>query len=328
MTSVRRKIYFIALILLCLLLIPSYLLLRSHSNRELVSGVISDPVTTLNSSDGVTNILLLGFGGVGHTAPYLTDTIIFISLRHRDHRVSLVSVPRDLWVDSLSAKLNTAYELGNEKSPGGGRALAKATTSELLGQPVHYMLALDFNSFVSLIDKLGGVDVNVPAVLDDYEYPIPGQEDALPESARYEHLHFDQGPTHMDGATALKYARSRHAVGEEGTDFDRSKRQQLIISSLEDKVFSSTTLLNFDKLQDILASAQGAVDTDLTQAEFVALFKFFLKYKERGSTTHSVDLTPLLINPKNRAPYAGQWVLIPSPDLAALRSYVAKNLDQ
>lgn len=300
--------------------------LKSHRTRAVVSGFVSDPAINLETNDDRTNILFMGIGGEGHEAPDLTDSMIFVSLSHRDNSVSMISLPRDIWVDSMKDKINTAYHYGNEKRENGGLDLAKSMVGEVLSQPVHYALVLDFAGFIKAIDAVGGLDVMVDRSFDDYKYPIPGKENAEPESERYEHLHFDEGVTHMDGVTALKFARSRHAEGEEGTDFARSTRQQKIILAFRDRIMSSATLGSLDTLKNLFESISSSIDTDIEDDEFASLFRFFLAYEKAGKKVNTIDITNDFYTPKDRSPYSGRWVLVPVVSWTEIHNYVSENL--
>lgn len=313
----------------CLVLVSlaAFMILRNYKTRSLVTGFVADPAVNLLSSDGRTNLVFLGLGGEGHQAPDLTDSMILVSLRHSDSSISLVSVPRDLWVDTLKAKINTAYHYGNSRREGGGRDLAKSAVAEVLGVPVHYAVALDFDGFIKAIDAVGGIEVDVERTFDDSQYPIPGKETAEPESARYETLHFDAGRQPMDGVTALKFTRSRHAEGDEGTDFARSARQQKIIMAFKDKLFQTQTLLNKDRLQAVIGSFQSSLDTDIPESDYGSFLRFFLTFEQAGSVTKSISIDEFLLNPKNKAPYQGQWVLVPARDWQELHTYVKQSLE-
>ena len=201
------------------------------------------------------NLLLLGIGGGTHEGPDLTDTIIFMHVDPVQKKVTLVSLPRDLWIPDIGDKVNATYTYASEKNPGSGLAVTESEVGKILGQHIDYGVKIDFGGFVKAVDILGGLDINVDDTFDDYAYPIEGNEDATcgltddqiaSDSAaiasgsatelqsfpcRYKHIHFDAGPTHMDGETALEYVRSRHAEGPEGSDFARSKRQEKVISA-------------------------------------------------------------------------------------------------
>ncbi len=298
---------------------------RNQNAKNIVSGVISDPTSILNSYDGRTNILLMGIGGVGHEGADLTDSMLLLSLNLRASNATTISIPRDIWVPSMKAKINTAYHYGNERRPGGGRDLAKSAVSEVLGIPVHYVLLIDFNGFVKAIDSVGGIDLVIDRSFDDYKYPIPGQELAEPESARYEHIRFDAGQAHLDGSMALKFARSRYAEGEEGTDFARGKRQQKIILAFRNKVLSTNTLFSPEIIDRLKTSLSSSIDTDITSVEQGSLIKLALSLGSQDNIS-SLVLTDHLKNPKSSREYGGQWVLIPTPNQEDFYAYVKANL--
>lgn len=299
---------------------------RSQRAQSVVSGVVSSPVDILSNESGRTNILLLGVGGEGHSGADLTDSMLLLSLPITGaSSPTLIPIPRDIWVDSLSAKINTAYHYGEERGEGEGRNLVKQAVTSTLGVPIHYVLVLDFDGFVKAIDAVGGIEVDVKTTFDDYKYPIPGKETAEPESARYTHVHFDQGITHMDGETALRFARSRHALGDEGTDFARAKRQEQIILAFRDKVLSTQTLFSATALEDLKNSVISSIDTDITSREQASFVKVVIGMGDL-SKVDSLELTPYLQNPPLSKKYGGQWVLIPSPNLSALQAYVQTSL--
>ncbi len=307
------------------------------------------------------NVLLLGVGGGNHEGPDLTDTIILASIDPRTQKVTLISVPRDLWMPELSAKVNTAYTFGEDKQKGGGLLLAKATVSKLLGQQIDYAFKIDFDGFIKAVDMMGGLDVEVVNTLDDYAYPITGEEtnscehtdeeivdltaqiatgsasesEAFP--CRYEHLHFDSGVQHMDGINALKYVRSRHAEGKEGSDFARSKRQEKVIAAFKDKMFSVGTLLNPVKLTNLGSVLAGSIETDIKENEYDDFIK--LAKKVQGGTIDSVALDTgddaeerygLLINPPISEEYRKAWVLSPrigNGDYSEIQEYVGCRIE-
>jgi LCP family protein required for cell wall assembly len=315
----------ILVVLALILAVVGFWYAKNKQAQNIVSGVVSSPVDILKNSDGVTNVLLLGIGGEGHEGGDLTDSILLASFNLKTNKVTLIAIPRDVWVASMKAKINTAYHYGNERREGGGRDLAKSAVAETLGIPVHYALVLDFHGFVKAIDAVGGIDVEVENTFDDYKYPIPGKETAEPESDRYEHIHFDKGTTHMDGATALKFARSRHALGDEGTDFARAARQEKIILAFRNKIVSTDTLFSSETINKLKESVSSSIDTDIEGAEQASFPKVILGLGGKDNI-NNIALTDYLQNPKNLKPYAGQWVLIPSPSLEELQTYVKTKL--
>ncbi len=275
----------------------------------------------LRQSQGRVNVLLLGAGGSDHLGFDLTDSLIFSSTDLVSGKTLLVSIPRDIWIDSMKAKINTAYHYGEEKKTGGGLTLAKAVVSEVVGQPVHYAVLLDFSGFVQAVDLVGGLEIEVERAFDDLKYPVPGKEDAEPEENRYEHLHFDAGLQQMDGELALKYIRSRYAEGEEGTDFARSRRQQKALLTFKDKIFSSQTFLNLRKMKELINIFGDSVKTDISETEYSAFLEMILKIKESQIETVSFD-GELLFHPA-KSQYDGQWVLVPKAgNWEAVHQYV------
>ncbi|MEK7072726.1 MAG: LCP family protein [Patescibacteria group bacterium] len=212
------------------------------------------------------NILLIGMGGSGHEGGTLADTIILGSFKPSTNQVAMLSIPRDLSVKTTNynwMKVNAINAYAEAKESGsGGREMASAL-GELLDSKIDYYVTVDFSGFERLIDEFGGVDIYVDRNLIDPQYPIRGKEDIFPIENRYEVLNIKQGQQHMDGALALKYARSRHALGGEGSDFARSKRQQKILAALKEKVFSFSTILNPKKINSLLTAYNEHINTNL-----------------------------------------------------------------
>jgi len=302
-----------------------YWFYHNRQARDIVEGAVKNPATYLRSDNFRTNILLLGIGGEGHSGSNLTDSMILISIDLNTFVPTLISIPRDIWVDSLAAKINTAYHYGEEKEKGSGLVASQSTVSEIVGLPVHYCVVLDFAGFTKAIDAVGGINLTIDNSFDDYKYPIPGLETAEPESARYEHLHFDAGPTHLDGATALKFVRSRHAEGDEGTDFARSSRQQKVISAFREKIFSTSTLLSLDALTALKNSVTSSIVTNISEIEYGSFVRLFLSLP-RDINLSRLDFESQFITPKNLKLYGGQWVLIPAQSWENVHAYVKENL--
>lgn len=292
---------------------------------------------SLKKTEDRVNVLFLGIGGGKHDGPLLTDTIIYASIDPKLQKTTLISIPRDLWISDLNAKINTAYTIGEDKKKDSGLLLTKVAIEKILKQPVDYVLRIDFNGFIKAIDEVGGIDVNVEKSFEDLEYPISGKEiddcgfegdefekratssataEAFP--CRYEQISFKQGIDHMDGEKALKFVRSRHAIGSEGTDFARSKRQEIVIKAFKDKVFSLNTLLNPGKLMGLYDVFQDSIHTDIQQSEYDDFIKLVQKMKNAEinnviffySDPYSKK-QGIFINPPMSQAYGSQWVLIP-----------------
>lgn len=272
--------------------------------------VLFHPGAALKEVNGKTNVLLLGIGGGSHDGPNLTDTIIFASIDWKKNTVTLVSIPRDLWVPNLQT--DSGVKKINEAYAAQGLSLAESTVGSVVGQQIQYGIRLDFQGFVDAIDQIGGIDVTVANTLDDYNYPLSGKEDdacghtpeeiktftATPSaevdnfdffSCRYKHLHFDVGQQHMDGETALEFVRSRHGVGSEGSDFARSARQQLVIEAARNKMISSA-LFSPGKLLGLYGILKGSIDTDMTSTDLGLFLDKLPTLKNAKVITAVVDL--------------------------------------
>ncbi|OGM21384.1 hypothetical protein A2863_03020 [Candidatus Woesebacteria bacterium RIFCSPHIGHO2_01_FULL_38_9b] len=275
-----------------------------------------------------TNILILGKGGEGHEAPDLTDTIMFVSVNHSNSDISIISLPRDIWITELRTKLNSVYYWGNKKQPpvrrtsgpeeaGGGIIMAKSTVEEFVGQPVHYGLVLDFSGFKKIIDILEGIEVDVENSFTDERYPIAGRENDLCEGdpeyrCRYETLRFAQGKQMMDGDTALKFVRSRNAQGDEGTDIARARHQQKVIAAIKDKVLSKEIILSPRKLLVLKDVVLESIETDIAPSAASILARRFLQSKDVIKS--QVLSEELLLNPAKSPKYDNLYVFIPEDE--------------
>lgn len=259
------------------------------------------------------NFVLLGMGGPNHDGANLTDTIIVGSFKPSTKRLVLMNIPRDLSVPIAGygwRKINSANALAEAKEPGsGGRATADLI-GEILEIPIHYYFRVDFAGFVKIIDDLGGIEVEVDNTLDDYSYPIMGEEENPDYYSRFEHLHIDAGRQTMDGELALKYARSRHGVGAEGSDFARSKRQQKILMAIKEKLFDANNLFRPRLIMNIISDAENHVSTNLTPEELVSAWQLAKDIKAENIININLDNSPtgLLYDQKGAD---GAYFLVP-----------------
>lgn len=225
-------------------------------------------------SDDRINILLLGIGGKNHDGGLLTDTIILASLKPSEKKLSLLSIPRDLAVPIENMgwrKINSVNAFAEMKTPGSGGLAISQTISNIFKIPIDYYLTVDFTGFEKIIDELSGIKINVENTFDDYRYPALGNEDAAWEE-RWEHLHIERGEQTMDGRLALKYVRSRHASGAEGSDFSRSRRQQKVLEAVKDKVMSLNILFKPSLIAKIISAINENYSTNLKIWEMVKLW--------------------------------------------------------
>jgi LCP family protein required for cell wall assembly len=294
---------------------------------KLASDFVFTPSEKIDSINSRTNILILGKGGTGHEAPDLTDTMMLVSISHTDSSITLISLPRDIWIPDLKTKLNSTYYWGNKKQSlvagfndsrgSGGLILTKSEVERITGQPVQYGMVIDFSGFEEIVDILGGVDVEVEHSFVDEKYPIEGKENdecgGDPEfKCRYETISFDKGVTHMDGELALKFVRSRNAEGDEGTDFARAARQQKVISAIKNKVLTREILLSKEKLRQLQEAFSKYVETDIDTEAGAILARY--TYDARDNVTSYVLPEDLLVNPPISPEYDNLYVFIPKGD--------------
>jgi polyisoprenyl-teichoic acid--peptidoglycan teichoic acid transferase len=278
--------------------------------------VVANP-NEIDSISGKTNLLVLGKSGAGHDSPDLTDTIIFLSVDRIHNKVSMISIPRDIWMPSIRAKINSAYYWGNQKEESGGFVLAKSAVEEVVGQPINYVVVFDFSGFVETVNALGGIEVDVENTFTDERYPVAGKENDLcggdPEFAcRYETIRFTRGKQMMDGERALKFVRSRNAEGDEGTDFARARRQARVFGAVKSKLLSREILLSPRKLSEVVKVIERNSETNLNDREAAVLMRFF--FNAKGNLNTDVIPENLLVNPPTSPRYDNLYVFIPSGD--------------
>lgn len=258
-------------------------------------------------STGRTNILLLGYGGVGHSGNGLSDTMEVLSIDWKTNQMATLSVPRDLWVNVPGrgfSKINAANAYG-------GAPLASSTVSQILGIPIHYTVGLDFNGFSQIVDSVGGLDINVEHSFTDYQYPKGECIDATGVNCGLMTVHFDAGLQHMDGTKALIYVRSRHSIDNgEGTDFARSRRQQLAMTALKTKLLNLNTLANPVKVTELLNSVGNHLATTLSLGEISSLWSEVKSIDSSTVITRVIDTSPAGPLTSTRS-LDGQDILVP-----------------
>ncbi len=217
-----------------------------------------------------TNVLLVGMGGESHESPDLADTIIVASYNHATKIASMLSIPRDLYLrvpENGSSRINKIYE---DMKPRVGSAKAleilRDAAEQVANVEIHYYIRVDFQGFKDVVDILGGVDINVPSALHDEFYP-DGKNG-------FETFHVDTGLQHMDGETALKYARSRRTT----SDFDRAQRQQHLLVSIKDKAMSKNIFVSPLKIQHLWDAFKEHVETDMSFAEMISFGRIAKKF--------------------------------------------------
>ena len=285
---------------------------------------IKAPVGQLATYNDRVNILIMGDAGGARSydSPDLTDTMMLVSISLGKPDIKIISIPRDTWIPEIQSKINSAYYWGTQKTPyfnnlgGNGISFAKAITSEITGVPIQYGVVIDFSGFKDVIDAMGGINVNVANSFTDYFYPIPGKENDTcgggdPQfMCRYETISFKAGEQFMDGATALKFVRSRHAEGVEGTDLAREARQQKVIDAVKVKLMNKSVYGNPQKDIAILKAVLSSVKMDMDYPTAAIIAR--KTYDARNSISNYLIPEELLVNPPvSNYKYGGQSVFTP-----------------
>ena len=325
----RRKGCLITSLVVLLLVCIIGVLTITTAQRVLAFGsAIStqSPLSTQTSYMGTgdrVNLLVMGFGGSGHDGAYLTDSMVVMSLLPQSHHTTLISVPRDLWVQIPPGsgqyhKINAAYEYGsnNNAKPADGGNAAAAKISLVTGLDVKYWLTINFQGFREFIDSIGGIDVYVP---DSFTANYPANDDPN-INPNWIKVHFSKGMQHMNGETAIRYARARYVLDNpaEGTDFARSARQQIMIKAALSKVKQMST---WPSLYNALNALQHTIYTNMSLAD---LMQFALKMDLTNA--HRVGLSNQNVLTSGTAP-DGEYILKPANgNWQAIVDYVKQQL--
>ena len=219
---------------------------------------IPDPVAQLHLDPDIVNILLLGRDTDRTSTSYRTDVMIVLSINKAANSVTLLTIPRDLFVyipGWTMNRINTAAVHGDATGyPGGGVALLEQTILYNLGIPIHGWARVDFQGFKDVVDIIEGVDVPVTCAMQDWRLKDPSFDQQNP--ANWELYTVPPGLQHMDGDMALWYARSR----ERSSDYDRSRRQHQVLRAIFEKALDLHMLT---KVPQLYAQYNQIVDTDL-----------------------------------------------------------------
>ena len=283
---------------------------------------------TMKESGGRTNIVLLGIAGGTHAGSDLTDTIIVLSLTSEAPSLAMISVPRDIWSETLKDKINSAYHYGEAKKAGGGLILAKAILSDVVGLPIHYGVVVDFSGFQDMIDLVGGIELTVPQSFTDTEFPIPGKEDDPCDgdptyACRFVAVHFDEGSQRMDGERALIYVRSRHGEGEEGSDFARTRRQQDVMIALREQLSDPGVWTSPQRIAPLVDAFKKTVETDMNIGELATVGKLTSRIPPEQILRVSIE--PLLTVPP--ISWYGRYVLLPVESFSQIHEYIASQIE-
>jgi LCP family protein required for cell wall assembly len=231
-------------------------------------------------AEDVNSFLIMGQNG------NLTDTIIVASINSQKNTVSLLNIPRDLFYKGR--KINEIYAAyGIEK--------INQAVYEITGIYPQKFASFDFNSFIKVVDGLGGLDINVEKDIVDNQYPGANNSYTL--------VTFSKGLQHMDGNTALKFARSRKST----SDFDRSYRQQQIIAAVMAKVNSLNPMSAVPAYMSLYEEIKSKIKTNLDVFDALSYYDKCKDYKIK--TGNILNSGNYLYGTKTKA---GQYILLPA----------------
>jgi LCP family protein required for cell wall assembly len=249
---------------------------------------ILPPIPRIPISEGAVNILILGSDTRPGFYGSRTDTVMIISLDTKNNRVTMISIPRDLYVYIPGWKVNRI----NTADQRGGPETVALTILYNLGIEIHHWARISFNGFISAVNTLGGIEIDVPqTIVDECDEVM---------------VRFPAGMNHMDGYTALCYARVRKA----SSDFARTERQQQVIKAVFNKVLS---VGGISKVPQLYGQFGDLVDSDMDLVDILPLVP--LAASVAGDTSKiegfTIDLT--MVTPFRTS--TGAAVLLPKRDI-------------
>lgn len=239
-----------------------------------------------------------------YAGPQLTDSMMVMSFDPQGKTASIMSIPRDLYVAVPHFghnRINTVYE-------NGGVGLAALTVEKYFGIPIEYYAIVNYDSFVNLVNAVGGVDVQVPQNIHDTCYPNINEN-------RCTVFDLSAGPQHLDGATALQFIRERHAMKD--GDLTREADQQQVLFSLKDALLQPANIVH---LPTIVQDVFNAVDTNVPYSDVPTLAAQVLHLPKSSIQTAVLDYTTQAVSD---ATVNGADIL--QPNWQVIHQIVAQN---
>lgn len=269
------------------------------------------------------NLLLIGLDRrddkLEHTL--LTDSLIFASLDTGKASLTLIPIPRDLWISSLKTKVNALYYYGEISQDTTGPAYLENQLGQIISQKTDYWLLLNYQDLTGLVDALGGVDVQIGQGFEDQEYPNPAYQGESPDIPQYITVSFSPGLNHLDGARVLEFVRSRSSSNsDEGNDLARSSRQVLLFKEMVAKIKSRQVLLDPQRLGLLYRFWKDKIQSNLTDEDLLAILIQMVSQKkadlQKGIKLSQVEIPAtyeqtgaILVHPPTTK--YGQWVWEP-----------------
>ncbi|MHC5551727.1 LCP family protein [Carnobacterium maltaromaticum] len=180
-----------------------------------------------------------------------TDALIYLTINPKEHKINMVSIPRDSYTTIVSKKyngkdkINSAYTYGEEQA-------TIETVENLLNVPINYYVTFNFDSFLEIVNALDGIEVDVPVSFTDTNTLGTGE------------VHLEKGKQLLNGEEALALARTRHI----DNDIKRGERQQLILQAIVDKAMNVGSI---NKYSDVIKAAGKNMRTNLKFNEMLSI---------------------------------------------------------
>jgi LCP family protein required for cell wall assembly len=288
---------------------------------QIVSKLIKPTSTSTNLCDGPSVMTLLLIGSDERSEGYLyglADSIRIVRIDFNKPSVTMVDIPRDLWVEIpgiadhygvTHGKVNQAYFFGNPgmgyyDGPGEGPGLLARTLEQNFGVSVDHYLALDIKTFVRLIDAMDGIDIYLDSKIDLNQNHDGGNPEYV----------LEPGSHHLDGTMTLRLAMNRYP-----TIFQRAKNQDIVLHAIQNKLLTPAML---PKLPQLAKQFTGSVQTDLSPNDISKLLCI--------SQQLTKDNTSMLAFPENMFigdhvydPYRKVYTYVMDADFNQLRAYFA-----
>jgi LCP family protein required for cell wall assembly len=278
-TPMLRKLVIIAAVAFLLIGIP-YLLVTHLLNRTKNSFANGEGVSlsTLNESNAIklkgedagrTNFMIYGMTADESR----TDTMLLASYYWKDHKLVTLNIPRDLFASyqGYNTKIVSLYAIAKQRK-GAERTYPPQFVSDFVAKeyniPIHYWVVANMNAMKQVVDTLGGIVVTNPNGFTDTQFPTDNYNGYIVPAP-----HFDAGVLNLNGKDALIYARSRHSLDNaaEGTDFARSKRQQIVLQAVLKKLKDQGSFTNLGQLSNYLQIFGQNIFTSMSPAETIRL---------------------------------------------------------
>lgn len=313
------KLWFFTVCVFLVVFFGQYLMLLAQGAmwtiKQTTVNVVSQTLWKKMETDiqGNINVLLVGFGGEKHSWAYLADTIIVASFSPEDKSVTMISLPRDLYVGitwQFANKINAlfAWKYNKNKDLNEAALALAEKASEITWLTIPYYALVDFQWFRDVVDSVWGVDIDVPYNLTDRAYPNGMRW--------YEIFSVKKWLQIFDGDTALKYARSRHST----SDFSRALRQQQIIQWVISKIMSTENIINPAKWTELYDSYKTLVTTNIDVDEMLWLTKYAVDMPHINSFVLTMECSTrsftrmkpwCLLYPWKRDAFGGMSVILP-----------------